>query len=118
MRSVVCFLFFLWQEGQRGCAFVRYASPHSCAMAIEALHGKYAMKAGELPLVVRYACLPSAGKSLREDLASFDELRWQNTSAVPVRQRRSARATQPCQRRSRLVSAGPQRPRRIFKPGP
>jgi len=48
------------QEGQRGCAFVRYASPHSCAMAIEALHGKYAMKAGELPLVVRYADPPKS----------------------------------------------------------
>ena len=43
------------QEGQRGCAFVRYSTPQSCAMAIEALHGKYAMKTGELPLVVRYA---------------------------------------------------------------
>jgi len=43
------------QEGQRGCAFVRYSTPTSCAMAIEALHGKYAMKTGELPLVVRYA---------------------------------------------------------------
>ena len=42
-------------EGQRGCAFVRYSTPQSCAMAIEALHGKYAMKTGELPLVVRYA---------------------------------------------------------------
>ena len=39
------------QEGQRGCAFVRYASPQSCAMAIEALHGKYAMKAGEVTRV-------------------------------------------------------------------
>merc|ERR1719331_3430575 len=48
------------QEGQRGCAFVRYASPQSCAMAIEALHGKYAMKAGELPLVVRYADPPKS----------------------------------------------------------
>ena len=46
------------QEGQRGCAFVRYASPQSCAIAIEALHGKYAMKAGELPLVVRFADPP------------------------------------------------------------
>jgi len=55
------------QEGQRGCAFVRYASPHSCAMAIEALHGKYAMKAGELPLVVRYADPP---KSQRGGAAS------------------------------------------------
>ena len=48
------------QEGQRGCAFVRYASPQSCAVAIEALHGKYAMKAGELPLVVRYADPPKS----------------------------------------------------------
>lgn len=48
------------QEGQRGCAFVRYAAPQSCAMAIEALHGKYAMKAGELPLVVRYADPPKS----------------------------------------------------------
>lgn len=46
------------QEGQRGCAFVRYSQPTSCTMAIEALHGKYAMKAGELPLVVRYADPP------------------------------------------------------------
>jgi hypothetical protein len=46
---------------------VRYASPHSCAMAIEALHGKYAMKAGELPLVVRYADPP---KSQRGGAAS------------------------------------------------
>ncbi|KAL1527249.1 hypothetical protein AB1Y20_015925 [Prymnesium parvum] len=46
------------QEGQRGCAFVRYASPQSCAVAIEALHGKYAMRAGELPLVVRFADPP------------------------------------------------------------
>ena len=46
------------QEGQRGCAFVRYASPQSCAIAIEALHGKYAMKTGELPLVVRFADPP------------------------------------------------------------
>ena len=50
----------LLAQGQRGCAFVRYASPHSCAMAIEALHGKYAMKAGELPLVVRYADPPKS----------------------------------------------------------
>ena len=48
------------QEGQRGCAFVRFASPQSCAVAIEALHGKYAMKAGELPLVVRYADPPKS----------------------------------------------------------
>lgn len=46
------------QEGQRGCAFVRYSSLQSCAIAIEALHGKYAMKAGELPLVVRFADPP------------------------------------------------------------
>jgi len=46
------------QEGQRGCAFVRYASPQSCAIAIEALHGKYSMKTGELPLVVRFADPP------------------------------------------------------------
>jgi len=46
------------QEGQRGCAFVRYASPQSCVVAINSLHGKYAMKAGELPLVVRYADPP------------------------------------------------------------
>mmetsp|Transcript_31275 Transcript_31275/g.104501 ORF Transcript_31275/g.104501 Transcript_31275/m.104501 type:complete len:442 (-) Transcript_31275:315-1640(-) len=48
------------QEGQRGCAFVRYASPQSCVVAINALHGKYAMKAGELPLVVRYADPPKS----------------------------------------------------------
>jgi len=48
------------QEGQRGCAFVRYATQQSCAMAIDALHGKYAMKAGELPLVVRYADPPKS----------------------------------------------------------
>lgn len=48
------------QEGQRGCAFVRYAQPSSCTTAIEALHGKYAMKAGELPLVVRYADPPKS----------------------------------------------------------
>ncbi len=48
------------QEGQRGCAFVRYSTPQSCAMAIEALHGKYAMKTGELPLVVRYADPPKS----------------------------------------------------------
>ena len=48
------------QEGQRGCAFVRYSNGHACAMAIEALHGKYAMKAGELPLVVRYADPPKS----------------------------------------------------------
>ena len=70
------------QEGQRGCAFVRYATPQacpshgsgffsqrisaspscpqSCADAIEALHGKYAMKAGELPLVVRFADPPKS----------------------------------------------------------
>ena len=48
------------QEGQRGCAFVRYATQQACAMAIEALHGKYAMKAGELPLVVRYADPPKS----------------------------------------------------------
>ena len=35
-------------EGQRGCAFVRYSTPQSCSMAIEALHGKYAMKTGEV----------------------------------------------------------------------
>jgi hypothetical protein len=48
------------QEGQRGCAFIRYTSPNSCAMAIEILHGKYAMQAGELPLVVRYADPPKS----------------------------------------------------------
>ena len=36
-------------------------------MSIEALHGKYAMKAGELPLVVRYADPP---KSQRGGAAS------------------------------------------------
>jgi hypothetical protein len=51
------------QEGQRGCAFVRYAAQQSCAMAIEALHGKYAMKAGELPLVVRYADPPKSQRN-------------------------------------------------------
>lgn len=52
------------QEGQRGCAFVRYAAPQSCAVAIEALHGKYAMKAGELPLVVRFADPPKSQRGL------------------------------------------------------
>lgn len=51
------------KEGQRGCAFVRYATPQSCSMAIEALHGKYAMKAGELPLVVRYADPPKSQRN-------------------------------------------------------
>jgi RNA recognition motif-containing protein len=52
------------QEGQRGCAFVRYATPASCAMAIEALHGKYAMKAGEVrrrPAPPR-CCRPAADR--------------------------------------------------------
>ena len=30
------------QEGQRGCAFVRYAVQQSCSNVIDALHGKYA----------------------------------------------------------------------------
>ena len=59
-RPLSTLLSLAQQEGQRGCAFVRFASPQSCAVAIEALHGKYAMKAGELPLVVRYADPPKS----------------------------------------------------------
>jgi len=51
------------KEGQRGCAFVRYAAQQSCTNAIDALHGKYAMKAGELPLVVRFADPPKSQRN-------------------------------------------------------
>jgi len=71
------------QEGQRGCAFVRYATPQSCADAIEALHGKYAMKAGELPLVVRFADPPKSQR-VQSGVGLYDSARSSWSGAPPL----------------------------------
>jgi len=71
------------QEGQRGCAFVRYATPQSCADAIEALHGKYAMKAGELPLVVRFADPPKSQR-VQSGVGLHGSVRSSWSGALPL----------------------------------
>uniref|UniRef100_A0A7S4BEX8 Uncharacterized protein n=2 Tax=Chrysotila carterae TaxID=13221 RepID=A0A7S4BEX8_CHRCT len=70
------------KEGQRGCAFVRYAAPQSCSMAIDALHGKYAMKAGELPLVVRYADPPKSQRNSQQMYGANGRFPWPGGPAL------------------------------------